>query len=88
MFLLTNDLNPEKENLLRMFYRGVASGQIAYADLKNVRTEEVIPMLVGLELDKNGKVIGAMPIARLSSGEEMDDDYLFPDGQGGYSKVD
>lgn len=89
LYLLTNERTPMKEQMLQMIYQAVEHNQIGYADVQDPDTGEVIPILIGLELDVNGKVLGGAPLARLFlTQKELQKSYRLPDGAGGYLNLD
>lgn len=70
------------DTLLAMFYKGTYSNKIGIMEAYNLDTEEVDIILVGIELDENGKP-DCYPLARgLRSAEASR--YLAPNGVGGF----
>jgi hypothetical protein len=82
LHVLSNTPEQWKYDLLQMLLEGALSNQIGYMDAKHAVTGEMHRLLVGLELDLNGK-INAYPIARLLDTEEATT-YLAPDGRGNF----
>ena len=70
------------DNLLATFYVGVMNNTLGIMHAHNVETGEEDIILIGIELDADGKP-DCYPIAKCFSAEEARL-YLAPDGKGGY----
>lgn len=87
LLVISNEPTEMKLSTLEMIYRSIDTGQLAYMDAKNKETGEVAPLLVGLEFTSDGKV-KPYPLAKLLTGLDAQDEYLVPNGQGGYISLD
>lgn len=74
--------SPHLDSLLAMFYQGAYDNTIGIMDAYNLNTEEVETILVGVQVDENGKPV-CFPLAKLLKAEEVPQ-YLSPDGKGSY----
>lgn len=72
----SNDL----DMLLKGFYQGAYSNAIGIMEAYNLDTESVDVLIVGVQLDENGKP-DCYPLARALTTKEMHR-YLSPDGEG------
>lgn len=73
---------PHLDNLLAMFYQGSFDNKLGIMDSFNLDSEEVETILVGVDVDKDGKPV-CYPLAKLLRAEDTSR-YLSPDGIGGY----
>ena len=83
LYKFTNQKNSEElDTLLAMFYQGVYNNAIGIMQALNLNTGKEDIILVGIQLDENGKP-DCFPIAK---GLRIEDvrDYQAPDGQGGF----
>jgi hypothetical protein len=69
---------------LRMMEQGFKANSIGYMESKDVRTGEIVELLVGVEEDEDG--IHTFPLARMLTRAEDLKYYLPPDGEGGYGE--
>lgn len=81
LVILTNEKNPFKPQLLQMLYQAVEYRQVAYMDGMDPETGEIVPLLVGIEHQKDGIAV-RVPLARLLGSDAPN--YLIPDGEGNY----
>ncbi len=82
LHVLSNEPQPWKYDLMQMLYTGSINNQLGYMDAMNKDTGELERLLVGLQLNNEGKV-DAYPIARFLEQDEITK-YLAPDGKGAY----
>lgn len=73
---------PELESLLSMFYYSAFDNTLGIMQALNSETGEEEVLLVGVNVDDNGKT-ECFPLARLLSAEEVEK-YRAPDGEGGF----
>lgn len=74
--------SPYLDSLLAMFYSAASNNQIGIMEGWDLNTNKESLILVGIEMDENGKP-DCYPIAKCLSAEEVSN-FLAPDGQGGY----
>lgn len=85
LHMLSNEPTPYKEALLRMFYEGVLRNTLAYCDARLKGSDEIIPMLVGLEYSHLSGKVESFPVAIIvPAGDGVK--YELPDGKGGYGE--
>lgn len=83
LFKFTNkEESPWLDSVLAMFYDGVFRNRIGIMDAWNLETEQEETILVGIELDEEGKP-DCFPLAKLLRAEDVKN-FLSPDGKGGY----
>lgn len=83
MYKFTNkEESPYLDSLMMMFYQGCYSNTIGIMESHNLKTGEVEMILVGVELDAEGKA-DCYPLAVLLRAEDVPN-YLSPDGKGGF----
>lgn len=83
LFKFTNkEESPWLDSVLAMFYDGVFRNRVGIMDAWNLETEQEETVLVGIELDENGKP-DCFPLAKLMRAEDVKN-FLSPDGKGGY----
>lgn len=87
LLLMTNEPTEQKLKTLELLYQSLSFGQLAYLDGKDPDTGEIVPLLVGLQPEENGKV-SIYPIAKLFTKEDNLVNYQIPDGSGNYTSVD
>lgn len=81
-FIFTNDkTNPAPRQLLHVFYDGVLKNRVGIMHAKHKATGHIHTVLVGVQVD--GKDVACFPMARVLTKDEQDE-YLAPDGNGGY----
>lgn len=81
LFKFTNkEESPWLDSVLAMFYDGVFRNRIGIMDAWNLDTEQEETVLVGIELDEDGKP-DCFPLAKLLRAEDVKN-YLSPDGKG------
>lgn len=84
LMVMTNKPTSFKGNMLLMLYKAVGMGQLAYMDGLDPDTQEIVPLLVGLEPTENGQ-FAVYPLAKIfTKGDELVKTYHVPDGKGGY----
>lgn len=82
-YVFDNNLpNPAAESVLRMFCEGVFYNQVGIMNAWNLKTSEEELILVGVQLDEDGKP-ECFPIAKVLAAEDVPN-YLSPDGKGGW----
>lgn len=74
--------SPFLDGLFMMFHHAAMSNKLGIMDAWNLKTEQEETILVGIELDADGKP-DCYPIAKVLRAEDVGD-YLAPNGQGGY----
>lgn len=85
-YIFTNDpTNPNPQQILHLFYEGVFKNLVGIMHAKHKPSGEIHTVLVGLDKGGDG-YINTYPLARILSREEQDE-YLAPDGKGGYPDV-
>lgn len=78
----TNDkTNPIIIKQLEMFYQATLASRIGIMHAKNVETDKIETLLVGVDITPEGPI--TYPLAKIL-GEEDLNRYLPPDGNGGY----
>jgi hypothetical protein len=82
LHVLSNEPSQFKYDFLEMLYHGAMGNTIGYMDAKRRDSGEIERLLVGLELNAEGKV-DAYPLARFLNPEEVAN-YQAPDGRGGW----
>lgn len=83
LFKFTNQVaSHDLDNVLAMFYHGVHQNQLGIMTAWNLALEKEELILVGVQLDENGKP-DCYPLCRILSSEDARL-YLAPDGKGGY----
>lgn len=83
LFKFTNqEKSPDLDNILAMFYSGVHTNTLGIMTAWNLATEQEEVILVGVQLDENGKP-DCFPLCRVLRSEDARV-YLSPDGKGGY----
>lgn len=83
LYKFTNaEQSHELDNLLAMFYMGVANNSIGIMQAWNLEKEREELILVGVQLDEDGKA-DCYPLAQCFSIEDSKK-YLAPDGKGGF----
>lgn len=87
LLVFTNDKQgaARKGEMLKMLYRAVSIGQLAYVDGLDPDTGETIPLLCGIEPTGVGNQVRVYPLAKIFNKQsEVIKQYGVPDGQGGY----
>ena len=84
LILLTNDRKQFKADQLIMFYKAASLAQLAYMDGLDPDTNEIVPLLVGLEPTEGNTQFKVYPLAKLISKHDDIKNYLVPDGNGKY----
>lgn len=74
--------SPWLDSVLAMFYQGADANAIGIMEAWNLDTEKEEMILVGVQLDADGKP-DCFPIASCLSAEDVGR-YLAPDGKGGF----
>lgn len=74
--------SPYLDSLLAMFYEGSFANTIGIMEAFSLKDEEEHTILVGVQLDEDGKP-ECFPIAKLLRAEDVSN-YLAPDGNGGF----
>lgn len=83
LYKFTNqESSPYMDNILAMFYDGAYNNRIGIMEAHNLETETEEMILVGVELDENGKPI-CFPLCKVLRAEDVTK-YLSPDGDGGF----
>lgn len=83
LYKFTNqESSPNLDNILAMFYQGVYDNRIGIMEAYNIETETEELILVGVELDENGKPI-CFPLCGVLRAEDIKN-FLSPNGKGGY----
>jgi hypothetical protein len=85
-YVFTNDhTNPYPQQILHLLYDSVFKNLVGIMQAKHRTTGDVHTLLVGLEKAEEGS-INTYPLARILSLEEQNE-YLAPDGKGGFPDV-
>lgn len=74
--------SPYLDTLFGMFHHAAFSNSIGIMDAWNLETEQEETILVGVELDEDGKP-DCYPLAKVLRAEDVSK-YLAPNGKGGY----
>ncbi len=74
--------SPYLDTLFGMFHHAAFSNSIGIMDAWNLETEQEETILVGVELDEDGKP-DCYPLAKVLRAEDVGK-YLAPNGKGGY----
>lgn len=83
LYKFTNQVESSQlDGLLTMFYQGVYSNTIGIMTSFNLETEQEELILVGVDLDEDGKP-DLFPLATLITSEKTRN-FLAPDGKGGF----
>ncbi len=83
LYKFTNQVeSPELDDLLALFYRGIYANSVGIMQAHNLDTGEEELILVGVNLDEDGKA-DCYPLAVCLSVENTRK-YLAPDGKGGF----
>lgn len=83
LYKFTNKADsPYLDSLLTMFYEGGFRNHIGIMEAWSLKDQEEQIILVGVELDEEGKP-NCYPIAKCLRAEDVTN-YLAPDGKGGY----
>lgn len=83
LYKFTNqEVSHDLDNILAMFYHGVHENQLGIMTAWNLALEKEELILVGVQLDENGKP-DCYPLCRVLSSEDARV-YLAPDGKGSY----
>lgn len=83
LFKFTNkEESPWLDSVLAMFYDGVFRNRVGIMDAYNLESGEEETLLVGIELDEDGKA-DCFPLCKLLRAEDVKN-YLSPDGKGGF----
>lgn len=83
LYKFTNQKDsPYLDSILAMFYEACYLNRVGIMEAWNLETEQNEMVLVGIELDENGKP-DCYPIASCLRAEDLPK-YLAPDGDGGY----
>lgn len=83
LFKFSNkESTPYLDSLFAMFHHGAFSNSIGIMDAWNLSTEQEEVILVGVEIDADGKP-DCYPIAKILRAEDIGN-YLAPNGKGGY----
>lgn len=83
LFKFTNKAeSPHLDALLTMFYEGAFRNHLGIMEAWSLADEEEHLILVGVELDEDGKP-NCFPIAKCLRAEDVTN-YLAPDGKGGF----
>lgn len=73
---------PYLDSLFAMFHHGAFTNSLGIMEAWNLDTEQEEILLVGVELDENGKP-DCYPVAKVLRAEDISK-YLSPNGKGGY----
>lgn len=83
LYKFTNkEESPQLDNILAMFYTGVNDNTIGIMESWDLENEREALILVGIEVDENGKPV-CFPLAQILRAEDVGS-FLSPDGKGGY----
>lgn len=83
LYKFTNQAqSPELDDILAMFYIGVGGNTIGIMQAFNLITEKEELILVGVQIDEDGKA-DCYPLASVLNAEQARN-YLAPDGEGGF----
>lgn len=83
LYKFTNEAeSPQLDDILAMFYQGCYTNTIGIMQAFNLDTQETDLILVGVQLDENGKP-DCFPLARALKAEDVTR-FLAPDGKGGF----
>ena len=83
LYKFTNrEQSPELDSLLAMFYQAVYTNTLGIMQAWNIAKDEEELILVGVQLDENGKT-DLYPIATTLRAEDVPN-YLAPNGKGGF----
>lgn len=82
LYKFSNNNSPHLDTILAMFYQGITMNAVGIMDAFNLTTEQEETILVGVQLDEEGKP-ECFPLARVLRAEDVRN-YLSPDGKGGY----
>lgn len=74
--------SPYLDTLLQMFYSASAQNKIGIMEGYDTETEKEVLLLVGVDIDEEGKTT-CYPLARCLPAEEIRK-YQAPDGEGGF----
>ena len=86
-YIFTNDpTNPFPQQVLHLLYESVFKNLVGIMHAKHKVTGDIHTLLVGLEKTEDGQ-INTYPMARVLSADEHNE-YLAPDGKGGYGEDD
>lgn len=83
LYKFTNKADtPYLDSLFGMFHHGAFSNSLGIMEAWNLETEREEVILVGVEIDEDGKP-DCYPVARVLTAEDVGK-YLSPNGKGGY----
>lgn len=75
--MISCDGDPRKVNLMQAIYHSVGTDQLGYMDGMDPDTKEIVPLLVGIDREEDGK-LNLYPIAKIFLSPDELKNYISP----------